>query len=175
MMMKPLFLTIVFVFTFFYCAFCQQADTVLVKSGVGVDNIVLLKTSRSVVHNFKNKKYDLNEGRGIACGIGPSQRNRSAEYKNDTIGLTFYFSTRWVRWPFHTMSKMRLRKITITKNAKTVSGLIIGKSTRKDVVALLGIPSDNGTIEEYKSSGIGFEYNDKGVVSSIEVFVPYVE
>ena len=152
-----------------------QTDTLIIKAGQSIDDFLVPTSSKRDARNFKNQKFQKTSGAGIACGTYGSRRFRSTAYKNETLGLTFEFKTSRAPWPFQIFHKKRLDKITITKKAKTVDGLIIGKSSRQNVISIYGLLPDwkNESYLSYTDKGIAFRFNDSGTITSIELFAPY--
>jgi hypothetical protein len=173
---------IVFLFIVSY-AFCQQPDTLVIKAGHSVDSITLLKRPRADLKKMKNEKFAEDKGHGTYPGrIGPSLGGRWITYKNDRLTLEFY--TPVVRWPEEYLYKRRLQSITVTKNAKTTEGLIIGKSTKENVIALYGQPHNlnnhgelisndpNSRYLMYMDRGISFHFSELGIITEISIFPP---
>ena len=152
-----------------------QSDTIAIKAGLGIDNIIIRKSSETTLRNYKNEKFTKDRGTGIACGTYGSRRDRWIKYQSKSIGLTFELRTSLARWPFQIFHKIRLEKIIVTKTAKTIDGLIVGKSDRLDVMALYGQQPDwrDARYISYTNKGIAFRFNDGGTIVEIEIFVPY--
>jgi hypothetical protein len=106
----------------------------------------------------------------------PTHRNRWKEYHNDSLGLTFKFTTKWKsgeRIPL--FYKMRLQEVSLTKLAIDKEGITIGKSNRKDVIKSYGqIPVDwkNENYIKYDDKGLAFRFDDSGIISEVTIFRP---
>ncbi len=155
----------------------RQSDTLLIKPGKGVDNIVVHRSSQEAVKKFKKVTFITSKGTGIACGTFGSRRFRSAKYKNDSLGLMFEFKTSLVRAPFQIFHKLKLQEIIVSKKGLTDNGLVIGKSTKQDVIALYGLPPNwkNEGFIAYYEKGISLSFDDNGIISEIQIFSPYME
>ena len=162
-------------------AFCQQSDTIIIKAGHSANSIVLLKPPHADLKKMKNEKFVKNKGHGTYPGrITPSLGDRWVTYKNDR--LTLEFSTEVVPWPQEYTYKRKLRSITITKSAKTTEGLVIGKSTKANVIAVYGQPHNlnnhgelisndpNSSCLMYLDRGIAFHFSELGIITEIDVF-----
>jgi hypothetical protein len=152
-----------------------QTDTLKISPGQGVDNIIVEKSSQTDIKNFRKVKFTKDKGTGIACGAFGSRRFRATKFQNDNLGLTFEFKTSLARWPFQIFLRKRLEKITITKTATTANYLVIGKSTREDVINIYGLQPDwkNQSYISYTDKGIAFTFGNNGTISSIEIFAPF--
>lgn len=71
----------------------SQSDSILIKPGQGIDNILVEYSSQAEIKKYKHLKYVSEKGTGIACGMNGSHRFRSVIYKNDSLGLMFEFKT----------------------------------------------------------------------------------
>lgn len=151
-----------------------QTDTLKITAGQGVDNVLLKRSSQAQIENLGKGKFSKEQGTGIACGIHGSRRFKWETYKNDSVGLTFEFKSDLASWPFQIFRKTSLVKITVTKNAKTTDGFVIGKSTRADVIRLYGLQAGwkNESYISYADKGIAFDLDGNGIVSAIEIFQP---
>lgn len=161
---------------FSHVAYSQKInnDTILITDGEGIDKIALLHSSERKIKQYKKAMFSVDKE---IRGGHPSRPQyqvfcREAIYKNDSLGITFYFSTSFKKKLFLAFAKLRLKRISVTKNAKTVKGLIIGKSTKQDVIAIykneLGNNDPKGST--FNFTGITFTFNEKGGIAEIDVF-----
>lgn len=155
------------------------ADTLKIIAGQGIDNIIIGKSTQKDVKNFKHVKFAKDKGIGHnygTWGSHPSSSSKWVKYQNDSLGLTFNFTTFSARRPFFLIfRKMRLCIIKITKNAMTADHLVIGKSTRQDVMSLyepLPDLKDKSSLH-FADRGIAFTFDSNGVLIAINIFEPH--
>lgn len=144
-----------------------QTDTVIINAGRGVDNIVVEKSSQKEVSNFKKIKFIKEKRIGLICGKGRTHKYHAINYVNDSVGLKFKFRT-----SLDIRTNFKLNEITISKKGKTTDGLVIGKSTKEEVVKLYGLETDwqKKDYIVYDDNGISFLFDSNGIISEIEIF-----
>ena len=149
--------------------------------GVGVENLklgMIDNTGTSDTESIINLKTTLLSFGGgatsIACGeeVGYSSSWKSYTNKEHTISIEFESESDTA-----TIDKRALARIFISNNkaAKLQNGLCIGISTYADVIKMYASIPKHWIYKDYLSfdkKGVSFRFDDKNILTSIEVFKP---
>lgn len=146
--------------------------------GVGIDNIKLNTSTYKDVLTYKNLKFDVDSGEGIACGDNFSCHNFWKRYSNKESGLLIEFSSKcFIEGEIPKNYKLTLVKIILRNNdgACLKNGLCIGKANYLEVVNIYGpIPKDwkNESYLRFDKKGIAFRFGKDSKLSEVELFEP---
>ena len=173
--MKWLFSYLFVCFVFFLSA----QDTIIIKPGVGIDDIKIgsksiFKVERTF-HILPNSR-----GRAIYCGTGKSSQAKSAWLVDTVNGTWFFYKGRIVNRRFLLPSTRRLKEIWIQSGstARLENGLELNKSTIYDVLGIYGdeIPeTGNCTFLKYDERGISFTFTDEGILKRVVIFEGFID
>lgn len=147
--------------------------------GQGFDNIKLGKSNYKDVLKFKNLKFVIDSGRGIACGDDNGCNWLFTNFSNKESGLLIEYSTQCITEQNTPETyKWTLSKITVTDNNEAVlkNGIRIGNSTYSEVAKIFGPIPKNWQNEEYllfEKKGISFRFDSNSKLSEVEIFKPY--
>lgn len=137
--MKKLFLlTILTIFN----VGCENPNIILVRPGVGLDNLTFINSDTTDIYNYKGLRYTEKSGTSVTEGDDFECYEKWTKLSNDSLGITFTLSTPClenidtVKKSFVSISLFR------TANACLSENLCIGSATTKDVIKYLGEPKN---------------------------------
>ena len=154
----------------------QNQISLLLKPGIGVDNIVLEKSNYSDILNFKNLSFVVDSGESIADGDSWACHEFHKEYYNEENGLTFVFSTPCFMEPNipkkYTRSLGAIR-INSNKSACFSNGLCIGTATYLEIEKAFGpLTSQNLDFISSRVKGVTFTFNKNKILSEVLINRP---
>ena len=143
-----------------------------VKPGIGLDDIVIGKSTINEVLSYGNLEFEIDSGTSISCGEISSCEANFIKIHSKTNGITFTFSTPCLKDP----EKHKLKLVSIylheTSGACLDNGICINKSTYKDVIKIMGKIKGNNNDQYlfYYEDGIELNFNEEGILYSVEIY-----
>jgi len=156
-----------------------QGTPVIIKPGIGIDNLQLLTSSQEEVKGYQNIDFEQEDGELIARTTGSATFAYTTRFYSESKGIAFTFSTssgiesKALKNETKKLVGVTLKKIDDAcidiKNGLCLLGL-----SYDDILKEMGQPKGhkNDYYLEYKDQGINFHFTHKKTINYVEVYVP---
>ncbi len=164
---------IIFILLTSLSSLSQTNDKIFIYPNQGIDNIELFKSKPADVEKFKGTIYCKSIYLTIRCGNSGGKRAKFTTYFNDSTGIYFVFRQREKSRILPIWTKIKLSYIEITKAINSSDNIVVGKSSKEDVLNYYGpLPKDwnHDSYIYFNDKGIGFEFNEENIVTKIKIF-----
>jgi len=156
-----------------------KKTSLLIKPGIGIDNIVLYKSKIQDILKFKNLHYVVDSGESITNGINWACHTFWKSYYAETSGVDFKFSSECFNEP-NSNPKTYSRSLTniLIQNNNSAcfeNGLCIGKASYNDIVKAFGPLPKNWKNEHFidlQEKGISLSFDDNMKLFKVEIYKP---
>ncbi|WP_276371466.1 hypothetical protein [Chryseolinea sp. H1M3-3] len=119
---------------------CRDVDRLNVKPGIGIDNLTFLNSDTNDIRKYRGLDFVKRSGKSVVDGPAWACYEQSTRFINDSLGITFVFSTPCVKHVDSAKQVFVNVSLYKTPNACLSDNLCIGSATRGNVIKHLGEP-----------------------------------
>ncbi len=150
-------------------------DSILILPKIGIDDISFYAKDNVESFHYKHVIFIVDSGQSVSDATNGAYFKNWTRFKNDTMGLSFTFSTPYNVNPNLVKEQPKtLTEISIWNNqtAHFDNGIKIGTSTYQEVVSEFGqLPADwhNNFFIEYPIKGIKFSFDSNRILQGVNL------